>query len=79
MVDFEPLSPELIEKILHKIDFDQNGIIDYDEFLAHSLTKKQLTVENLSSFFEIMLPLENEEADSDNSSSYEDSNYSGHC
>lgn len=53
---FEKLTSEQIDVILKKIDTDGNKEIEYIEFMAHSLSRKQLNEENLSAFFHTMLP-----------------------
>ena len=53
------LTEEQIELILNKLDVDNNGTIEYSEFLAHSLTHKQLTRGNIKNFFHHMLPQNN--------------------
>lgn len=45
-----------IQAILEKIDFDQNGVIDYSEFLTHALGWKQLSKINVACFFKAMIP-----------------------
>lgn len=47
-----PISQEEIEKIIKTIDFDMNGIIDYEEFIRMSIPKEKLfTDENLENAF----------------------------
>ena len=48
------MSESMIDTIINKVDHDQNGKIDYSEFLTHSLTKKQLSEENIEMFYKIM-------------------------
>ena len=55
--EWEILSTEKIDEILNKVDQDKNGCIEYSEFLAHCLTGKHLSRDNLLGFFRIMLPL----------------------
>jgi Ca2+-binding EF-hand superfamily protein len=59
-----PLIPyiddEKIDEILEKVDHDKNGLIEYSEFLAHSLSEKHLNRVNLESFFKLMLPATND-------------------
>jgi len=43
-----------INSIIEKVDYDGNGLIDYSEFLTHTLTKKQLSQQNVTMFFNIM-------------------------
>jgi hypothetical protein len=50
------LTEDHINEILKKVDQDNNGSIEYSEFLAHSMTRKQLSEKNIQSFFNIMLP-----------------------
>jgi hypothetical protein len=40
-----------IEAIINKVDIDGNKLIEYSEFLAHSLTKHHLTESNVKAFF----------------------------
>ena len=53
---YDKLTSEQIDIILEKIDNDKNNEIEYIEFLAHSLSPKQLNEENLHAFFNTMLP-----------------------
>lgn len=46
----------MINEILEKVDQDKNGSIEYSEFLAHSMTREQLSEKHIRSFFNIMLP-----------------------
>ena len=39
-------------KVIEKIDFDVNGDINYKEFMASTLTKKQLTDENIRKVYD---------------------------
>lgn len=57
---FTPISEEKIDEILQKVDQDNNGLIEYSEFLAHALTSKHLNRSTLESFFKIMLPATND-------------------
>ena len=52
----ERLDDDRINQILDKVDVDKNGTIEYSEFLAHSLTSKQLSHRNLQLFFDQMKP-----------------------
>ena len=45
-----------MQDLLEKIDFDGNGEIEYSEFLALTLTSKQLSKSNLKSFFGVLIP-----------------------
>ena len=46
---------EVIE-IFNKIDQDSNHEIEYNEFVTHCLTKDELTLPNVKSFFQLILP-----------------------
>ena len=47
-----PITKEEIEKIIKTLDFDMNGIIDYEEFIRMSIPKEKLfTDENLENAF----------------------------
>lgn len=50
------LTEDKIIKIHQKIDKDNNGTIEYSEFLAHSLTDEHLSEKNVRLFFDVMLP-----------------------
>ena len=50
------------DELLEKIDADGNGEIEYSEFLAHTLSSKQLNDKNLYSFFNSMIPHDQAEA-----------------
>lgn len=47
-----PITQEEVEKIIKTLDFDMNGIIDYEEFIRMSIPKEKLfTDENLENAF----------------------------
>jgi calcium-dependent protein kinase len=50
------ISNSEIRNIVSKVDVDRNGLIEYSEFLAHSLTRKQLTYDNVKAFFRSIIP-----------------------
>jgi len=52
------LTDEKIRSLLDAVDQDQNGGIDYSEFLAHSLTANQLSEKNIRLFFDVMRPVD---------------------
>lgn len=45
-------SEEEIDEIISKVDHNKKGLIEYSEFLAHTLTDKQLSSKNLKLFFD---------------------------
>lgn len=58
MNNIASLQSEIVEDILENIDDDGNGSIEYHEFLAHAIGRKQLGKKNLESFFSVILPVE---------------------
>lgn len=68
---FGTLSQEMIQDIHKKVDHDNNGTIEYSEFLAHSLTEDHLSEKNVRLFFDVMLPAsEHDESPKTRSSSF---------
>ena len=51
------LDDEKIREILTKVDQDNNKSIEYSEFLAHALTDKHLSRENINAFFKAITPI----------------------
>ena len=51
------LNDEKIREILTKVDQDNNKSIEYSEFLAHALTDKHLSSENINAFFKAITPI----------------------
>lgn len=49
------LDQEAIERICKKVDIDGNNEIEYSEFVAHCLTSKQLTSENIKAYFKSII------------------------
>ena len=52
------LFTEMFEDLLKRIDDDGSGQIEYQEFLAHAIGKKQLSKKNLRSFFNVIIPID---------------------
>lgn len=45
------LDNDSLDKLVHKLDFDENGAVSYSEFLAGSIAKQHLDKENLKTVF----------------------------
>ena len=50
--NLQVIDDEQIQEILTTIDVDENGSIEFSEFLAYSLTRKQLSEDNIRILFE---------------------------
>ena len=54
MLGFDSENTDLVDKVMQKVDADNNGFIDLDEFLQAALDEKQmLSKENLKKAFDM--------------------------
>lgn len=49
-------SPPDLSEIIRRVDFDQNGEINYSEFVSGTLDRTLLNKENLRKVFQYLLP-----------------------